>query len=251
MTNVFLDKHFADRLSLSHTVPYEMTVGLDVQEGQFVLGSFATGQKLLLRKGVSVENLHTVHFSWSAFTFTPGIDDGIDLTRRLTVEVVSESEAEKLLQIFGAFFVTEPDSSKSLKLVGVQVHEPNVHETNVKKRARDDTAQTDKPKRQKTKLKTVTVNGRIIKPQESMDLAYKWCQDVGKDYVKIEYDGGGVRRFKALVRDKWIAKKNCKDLLDFVQEKSGRDFYKEMEKGHGQAATHSDSSSDDDIFALK
>jgi len=223
-----------------------MTVGLDVQEGQFVLGSFATGQKLLLRKGLSVENLHTVHFSCPAFTFTPGIDDGIDLTRRLTVEVVSESEAEKLLQIFGAFFVTETDSSKSLKLVGVQVHEPNV-----KKRSRDDTVEADKPKRQKTKLKTVTVNGRIIKPQESMDLAYKWCQDVGKDYVKIEYDGGGVRRFKALVRDKWIAKKNCKDLLDFVQEKSGRDFYKEMEKGHAQATSHSDSSSDEDIFALK
>jgi hypothetical protein len=96
---------------------------------------------------------------------------------------------------------------------------------------RDDDAKEDKPKRKKSKLNVVKVDGKIMKPQESMELAYKWCQKTGNDYVKIVFDSGGVRRFKVLNDGKWVMKRNCCDLLDYVQLRSGRNFYSEMENG--------------------
>ena len=94
----------------------------------------------------------------------------------------------------------------------------------------------ERPKRKKKCLEKVTVKGTILKPRVAHQAAYAWIKDNAKDDVIIDFvpsnSNSMIRRFQ--IRNgngDFVIVRTLRECLDKVQQKIGRNFYKELEKG--------------------
>lgn len=109
----------------------------------------------------------------------------------------------------------------------------------------------ERPKRKKKCLDKVTVNGVVLKPRVAHQAAYAWLKDIAKDDVIIDFTSSHsnsmIRRFQIKNNHgDYVIVRTLRECLEKVQQKTGRNFYKELEKGVWKYVTEENMEKEED-----